>query len=111
MYYCTKGGCWFFFMARRCSVTKKGVLFGNSISHAHNKTRRCFRPNLQRLSFFSDMLGRCIRITVSMNGVRTIEKNGGIDKFLLKADRKLLGRDAADAQRILKKRLAASAAG
>jgi ribosomal protein L28 len=46
-----------------------------------------------------------------MNGVRTIEKNGGIDKFLLKADRKLLGRDAADAQRILKKRLAASAAG
>jgi large subunit ribosomal protein L28 len=97
-------------MAKRCDVTKKGVLSGNSVSHAHNKTRRRFLPNIQRLSFFSDMLGRRIRLTVSVNGIRTIEKNGGIDQFLLNTSSKLLERDAVEIQRILKKRFIASKA-
>jgi large subunit ribosomal protein L28 len=70
-------------MARRCCVTNKGVLTGNHVSHAHNKNRRRFLPNLQRVSFISEALGRCIRLRVSTRGVRTIEKLGGFDAFLL----------------------------
>jgi large subunit ribosomal protein L28 len=68
----------------------KGVLTGNNVSHAHNKTRRRFLPNLQKVSFLSDALARRVRLRVSMNGLRTIEKNGGIDAYLLGAsDRSL----------------------
>lgn len=77
-------------MARRCCVVGKGVLTGNNVSHAHNKTRRRFLPNLQKVSFLSDALARRVRLRVSMNGLRTIEKNGGIDAYLLGAsDRSL----------------------
>ncbi|MDR1207835.1 MAG: 50S ribosomal protein L28 [Holosporales bacterium] len=70
-------------MARRCCVTNKGVLAGNHVSHAHNKNRRRFLPNLQHVSFVSEALGHCIRLRVSTRGVRTIEKLGGLDAFLL----------------------------
>jgi large subunit ribosomal protein L28 len=70
-------------MARRCCVTNKGVLTGNHVSHAHNKNRRRFLPNLQRASFLSESLGRCVRLRVSTRGIRTIEKLGGLDAFLL----------------------------
>jgi len=77
-------------MARRCIITGKGVLAGNNVSHAHNKTRRRFLPNVQRTSLMSDTLGELVRMRVSTNGIRTIEKNGGLDTFLLgTANRKL----------------------
>lgn len=72
-------------MARRCGVTGKGVLSGNNVSHAHNKSRRRFLPNVQNVSFTSDLLGRRVRMRISTNGIRTIEKNGGLDQFLLSA--------------------------
>ena len=70
-------------MARRCAITGKGVLTGNNVSHANNKSRRRYLPNLQETSFFSDILGTPVRLRLTVNGIRTIEHNGGLDAFLL----------------------------
>lgn len=70
-------------MSRRCEVTGKGVLTGNNVSHANNKTRRRFLPNLQETSLLSDVLGQQIRLRLSTRALRTIEHNGGIDAYLL----------------------------
>ncbi|MCW8085980.1 50S ribosomal protein L28 [Sabulicella glaciei] len=88
-------------MARRCGITGKGVMSGNNVSHANNKTRRRFLPNLQEQSFFSDVLGTSIQLRLSANGIRTIEHNGGLDAFLLGTpDRRL-----PDEARTLKRRI------
>jgi large subunit ribosomal protein L28 len=77
-------------MARRCAITGKGVQVGHNVSHANNKTKRRFLPNLQEASLLSDALGATVRLRLSTNGIRTIEHNGGIDAFLMAtADRKL----------------------
>lgn len=77
-------------MSRRCQVTGKAVLTGNNVSHANNKTRRRFLPNLQDVSLLSDVLGSSVRLRVSTAAIRTIEHNGGIDAFLLSTpDRRL----------------------
>ncbi len=70
-------------MSRRCEITGKGVLSGNNVSHANNKTRRRFLPNLQETSMLSDTLGSNVKMRLSTRGIRTVEKNGGIDAFLL----------------------------
>src|ERR1700744_5402814 len=70
-------------MSRRCRLTGKGVLTGNNVSHANNKTRRRFLPNLQSTALLSDALGFAVRLLFSTRGIRTIEHNGGIDAFLL----------------------------
>lgn len=72
-------------MARRCELTGKGVLAGNNVSHAHNRTRRRFLPNLCNVSLMSETLGRPLRVKVSANALRTVEHRGGIDRFLAKA--------------------------
>jgi len=72
-------------MSRRCEITGKGPLVGNKVSHANNKTKRRFLPNLQEASFFSTALKRSIKVTTSMHGIRTVEHKGGIDAFLLDA--------------------------
>jgi large subunit ribosomal protein L28 len=70
-------------MSRRCEITGKGVLSGNNVSHANNKTRRRFLPNLQQASLLSDTLGSAVHMRLSTRAIRTVEKNGGIDAFLL----------------------------
>jgi large subunit ribosomal protein L28 len=70
-------------MARRCSLTGKGVQAGNNVSHANNKTRRRFLPNIQSRRLFSETLGRSVRLRIATNTLRTIEKRGGLDGFLL----------------------------
>jgi large subunit ribosomal protein L28 len=70
-------------MSRRCEITGKGVLSGNNVSHANNKTRRRFLPNLQVTSLLSDALGGEVRMRLSTRAIRSIEHNGGIDAFLL----------------------------
>lgn len=70
-------------MSRRCEITGKGPMYGNNVSHANNRTRRRFLPNLQDASFFSEGLKKNIRVTASTNGIRTVEHKGGIDAFLL----------------------------
>ena len=76
-------------MARRCAVTGKGVQVGHNVSHANNKTKRRFLPNLQQISVLSDTMGS-IRLRISAAAIRTIEHKGGIDSFLRATpDRKL----------------------
>lgn len=88
-------------MARRCGITGKGVLTGNNVSHANNKTRRRFLPNMQESSFFSDILGTPVRMRLSVNGIRTVEHNGGLDSFLLGTPDRRLPTEAL----VLKRRL------
>ncbi len=90
-------------MARRCDITGKGVQAGNNVSHAHNKTRRRFLPNVQLTSLMSDTLGEMVRMRVSTNAIRTVEKNGGLDAFLLgTSDRKLTDEALRIKRRIVK---------
>lgn len=89
-------------MARRCQVTGKGVMTGNNVSHANNKTRRRFLPNLQETSLLSDALGQMIRLRLSTHAIRSIEHNGGLDAYLAKAKVANLPLEA----RRLKKRIA-----
>ncbi len=70
-------------MSRRCVVTGKGVQTGNNVSHAMNKTRRRWLPNLQVTSVYSETLGRQVRLRLSTSGLRTLEHKGGLDAFLL----------------------------
>jgi len=72
-------------MARRCELTGKGVQAGNNVSHAKNRTRRRFLPNVQEVRLMSETLGRSFSMKVSAAGLRSVEHNGGLDKFLLKA--------------------------
>ncbi len=69
-------------MARRCSVSGKGVMAGNNVSHAHNKSRRRFLPNLQPMSLYSETLNQSVRLRVTTAAARTIEHKGGLDAYL-----------------------------
>src|SRR3712207_641091 len=82
-------------MARRCSLTGKGVLTGNNVSHANNKTRRRFLPNIRSRRLYSEALGESIRLKIAANTLRTIEKQGGIDAYLLGAPTTELAHDLA----------------
>ncbi len=70
-------------MSRTCALTGKSVMTGNNRSHAENKTKRVFRPNLVRSSLYSEALGERVRLRISANALRTVEKRGGIDAFLM----------------------------
>ncbi len=69
-------------MSRRCEITGKAVMSGNKVSHAQNKTRRRFLPNVQDTSLFSVALGRWVKVRASAAGLRTVEHKGGLDSFL-----------------------------
>ena len=97
-------------MARRCVITGKGVLAGNNVSHANNRTRRRFLPNLQETAVLSDALGELVRIKVSTQGLRTIEHNGGLDAFLLSVSDRVLTDDARRIKRRVQKALDKKAA-
>ena len=89
-------------MARRCDLTGKTVQAGNNVSHANNKTRRRFLPNLQETSLLSDVLGN-IRMRLSTRAIRTIEHNGGLDAYLLsQSDAKLTTEGLALKRRLLR---------
>jgi large subunit ribosomal protein L28 len=97
-------------MSRRCSITGKGVLTGNNVSHANNKTRRRYLPNLQHQSFFSDVLGNSIQLRLTTNGIRTIEHNGGLDAFLLGTPDRRLPPEAITLKRRIERAKAKKAA-
>jgi len=88
-------------MSRRCQITGKAVLTGNNVSHANNRTRRRFLPNLQDTSMLSDILGLPVRMRLSTRAIRTIEHNGGIDAYILGTPKGRLSTDA----KALKRRL------
>jgi len=97
-------------MARRCAVTGKGVMFGNNVSHANNKSRRRFEPNLQETSLLSDALGRMVRLRLSTNAIRTIEHKGGLDAFLLDAKNAVLSLEARRLKKLIASKIEKSAA-
>ncbi len=70
-------------MSRCCEITGKKPMTGNNVSHANNKTKRRFLPNLQEASFFSNGLKRSVSVTATTSGIRTVEHKGGIDAYLL----------------------------
>ena len=78
-------------MSRVCSVNGKKPHFGNNVSHANNKTRRRWQPNLQVCSFPSEILGKPVSMRLTANGIRTVEHNGGIDAWLLSTNNSRLG--------------------
>jgi large subunit ribosomal protein L28 len=94
-------------MARRCELTGKGVLTGNTVSHALNRTRRRFLPNLLNVSLMSDALGRTIKLRISANALRSVEHRGGLDAFLLKAADAELSERALALKHELRAKLAA----
>ncbi|MEM0976875.1 MAG: 50S ribosomal protein L28 [Pseudomonadota bacterium] len=72
-------------MSRRCELTGKGPMVGNNVSHANNKTKRRFLPNLNDVTLASDTLGRSFKFRVSAAALRTVDHRGGLDAFLAKA--------------------------
>jgi len=98
-------------MARRCQVTGKGVMSGNNVSHAKNRTRRRFLPNLQTTSLVSEVLGVSVRLRLTTNGIRTIEHRGGLDGYLAGAADSALDAELRGLKhRIIKAQAAAQAA-
>ena len=72
-------------MSRRCELTGKGPMTGNNVSHANNKTRRRFLPNLNEVTLQSETLGRGVKLRISASALRTVDHRGGLDAFLAKA--------------------------
>ena len=69
-------------MSMKCQLTGKTFLNGNNVSHAKNRTKRRFLPNLQKISFISEILGQKIQFKVATSTIRTVEKKGGLDEYL-----------------------------
>ena len=95
-------------MAKRCQITGKTVMTGNNVSHANNKTRRRFLPNLQHATMHSEVLGRRISLRLSTSAMRTIEKHGGLDAFLMQARNAELADEARQLKREIKAAQAAN---
>jgi large subunit ribosomal protein L28 len=93
-------------MSRRCELTGKSTQVGNNVSHANNKTKRVYRPNLQTISFASEALGNSYSLKVSMNALRTVDRTGGIDPFLIKAKDAVLSAKALRLKRAIVKKTA-----
>ena len=70
-------------MTMKCELTGKSFQTGNNVSHAKNRTKRRFLPNLQNISFISEVLGKKIQLKVATSTIRTVEKKGGLDDYLL----------------------------
>ncbi len=97
-------------MSRRCIVTGKGILVGNNVSHANNKTKRRFVPNLQVISLLSDALGKPVRMRLSSRGIKTVEHAGGLDAWLLKTPSTKLDLDTRRLKRAVQKAIEKRAA-
>lgn len=96
-------------MSRRCEVTGKGVQYGNNVSHANNKSRRRFQPNVGMVTMMSELLNRSVRLRVSTHGLRSVEHNGGLDSWLLKTDDAKLSLNARRLKRQVQKAASAAA--
>ncbi|MDB4213684.1 50S ribosomal protein L28 [Octadecabacter sp.] len=93
-------------MSRRCELTGKGPMSGNNVSHAKNRTRRRFLPNLQDVSLLSDVLGRSFKLRISNAALRTVDHRGGFDAFMAKAKDAELSADALKIKKDINKAMA-----
>ena len=97
-------------MTRRCELTGKLPLSGNTVSHAENKKKRTFRPNLVNVTLMSDVLARTVKVRICANALKTVEHRGGLDAFLMKAKDAELSDQCLKLKRELKKANAGKAA-
>lgn len=97
-------------MARRCELTGKSVQVGNRVSHANNKSKHRFLPNLCTVNLLSDTLGQGYGFRVSANALKSVEHRGGLDAFLLKTKDDDLSLKARRLKRMIKKKSAVTAA-
>ncbi len=88
-------------MARRCAITEKGVMSGNTVSHSNRKAKRRFMPNMTQVSLLSDALGQSVRMRITASTLRSIDHNGGLDNYLMNTHSKSL----SDEARMLKRRI------
>lgn len=92
-------------MSRKCAINpSKGVLYGHQVSHSNRKSSKRFLPNLQSLSLHSDLLNESFNMRISLNTLRTIEHNNGLDDYLLSTSNTKLSAEAVK----IKKRLTAA---
>ena len=96
-------------MARRCEFTGKGPMTGNNVSHANNKTKRRFLPNLNCVTLQSEALGRGFKFRISAAALRSVDHRGGLDAFLKKARDGELSANALKVKKDIEKSLLASA--
>ncbi len=95
-------------MSRRCELTGKSAQVGHKVSHSNIKTKRRFLPNLLNVTMISDTLGRSVRLRVSANALKTVDRRGGLDAFLMKAKNEELSPKALEIKRQVQKKLAAA---
>ena len=95
-------------MARKCEISGTGVMSGNNVSHANNKTRRRFLPNLQVVSLLSDVLGKVFKLKVCSKTLRTIEHNGGLDSYLESTSNNKLTEEAKKIKKAIAKKKASA---
>ena len=93
-------------MPRRCQLTGVGPRAGNNVAHSNTKTNRRFDPNLQRVHLQSEALGRRIALRVTTRAMRTVQKHGGLDPFLLRTEDRKLAPEALRLKRSVRKALA-----
>ncbi len=96
-------------MSRRCELTGKGPMVGNNVSHAHNKTRRRFLPNLNDVSLVSEALGKSFKLRISASALRSVDHRGGLDSFLARAKDSELSATALKIKKEIAKAQAAQA--
>ncbi|OYW23236.1 MULTISPECIES: bL28 family ribosomal protein [unclassified Sphingomonas] len=96
-------------MSRICELTGKGRQVGHNVSHANNKTKRTFLPNLQNVTLISDALGTSVKLRVSTNGLRSVEHVGGLDNWLVKTADDQLSLKARRLKRDIRKKLTPAA--
>jgi large subunit ribosomal protein L28 len=96
-------------MSRVCELTGKGPMVGNNVSHANNKTKRRFLPNLNDTTLQSETLGRGIKLRISAHALRSVDHRGGLDAYLLKAKDEVLSANALKVKKEIQKAQAANA--
>ena len=94
-------------MSRRCDLTGKAAQTGHKVSHSNRKTKRRFLPNLCNVTMMSDALGRSVRLRVSANAIKTVDRRGGLDAFLIKAKNDELAPRVRELKRAIEKKRAA----
>jgi len=96
-------------MSRVCELTGKGRQVGNNVSHANNRTKRTFLPNLQNVTLLSEALDKSVKLRVSTHGLRSVEHVGGLDNWLGKTSEAKLSLRAARLKREIAKKAKATA--
>ena len=92
-------------MTKQCELTGMKTTFGNNVSHAHNKTRRTFVPNIQKKSTYSESLNRMIKLNLSIKAIRSMEFAGGLDKYILSIPNSQLSNKALKVKTAIKKKV------